>query len=222
MYGLRAIGLPDERRLVLPDDWPEDIHQAQGRHGLSPAPDAHHRHRDLPLRQRAGSEQPTASCRSARCTSPPTNRGTFVCSSMGIIDADYRLFYVHRGMEKLAETRMGYNEVAFLTDRVCGICGFTHSVAYTTSVENAMGIPVPERAKMIRAVLLPEVERLHSHILNIGLSSHFTGFDTGFMQFFRVRRKIHDPGRAADRRPQDLRPQPHWRGTPRHLQGRSH
>ncbi len=65
---------------------------------------------------------------------------------------------------------MGYNEVAFLTDRVCGICGFTHSVAYTTSVENAMGIPVPERAKMIRAVLL-EVERLHSHILNIGLSS---------------------------------------------------
>ena len=40
-----------------------------------------------------------------------------------IIDADYRLFYVHRGMEKLAETRMGYNEVTFLSDRVCGICG---------------------------------------------------------------------------------------------------
>ncbi|MGP4882008.1 hydrogenase large subunit, partial [Klebsiella pneumoniae] len=49
-----------------------------------------------------------------------------------IIDADYRLFYVHRGMEKLAETRMGYNEVTFLSDRVCGICGFAHSTAYTT------------------------------------------------------------------------------------------
>lgn len=56
-----------------------------------------------------------------------------------IVDADYRMFYVHRGMEKLAETRMGYNEVTFLSDRVCGICGFTHSVAYTTSVENALG-----------------------------------------------------------------------------------
>ncbi|STL86362.1 hydrogenase-4 subunit G [Escherichia coli] len=33
--------------------------------------------------------------------------------------------------EKLAETRMGYNEVTFLSDRVCGICGFAHSVAYT-------------------------------------------------------------------------------------------
>lgn len=84
-----------------------------------------------------------------------------------IIDADYRLFYVHRGMEKLAETRMGYNEVTFLSDRVCGICGFAHSTAYTTSVENAMGIQVPERAQMIRAILL-EVERLHSHLLNLG------------------------------------------------------
>ncbi|MEY0160113.1 nickel-dependent hydrogenase large subunit, partial [Providencia manganoxydans] len=92
------------------------------------------------------------------------------------------------GMEKLAETRMGYNEVTFLSDRVCGICGFTHSVAYTTSVENALGIEVPRRAHTIRSILL-EVERLHSHLLNIGLASHFTGFDTGFMQFFRIREK---------------------------------
>ena len=89
-------------------------------------------------------------------------------------------------MEKLAETRMGYNEVTFLSDRVCGICGFAHSTAYTTSVENAMGIQVPERAQTIRAILL-EVERLHSHLLNLGLACHFTGFDSGFMQFFRVR-----------------------------------
>lgn len=83
---------------------------------------------------------------------------------------------------------MGYNEVTFLSDRVCGICGFTHSVAYTTSVENALGIEVPRRAHTIRSILL-EVERLHSHLLNIGLASHFTGFDTGFMQFFRIREK---------------------------------
>ena len=72
---------------------------------------------------------------------------------------------------------MGYNEVTFLSDRVCGICGFAHSTAYTTSVENAMGIQVPERAQMIRAILL-EVERLHSHLLNLGLACHFTGFDS--------------------------------------------
>lgn len=129
----------------------------------------------------------TTSCRLVRCTSldEPGHFRLFV-DGENIIDADYRLFYVHRGMEKLAETRMGYNEVTFLSDRVCGICGFAHSTAYTTSVENAMGIQVPERAQMIRAILL-EVERLHSHLLNLGLACHFTGFDSGFMQFFRVR-----------------------------------
>lgn len=116
----------------------------------------------------------------------PDERRRLFVDGENIIDADYRLFYVHRGMEKLAETRMGYNEVTFLSDRVCGICGFAHSTAYTTSVENAMGIVVPERAQMIRAILL-EVERLHSHLLNLGLACHFTGFDSGFMQFFRVR-----------------------------------
>ncbi|MCO1611126.1 hydrogenase 4 catalytic subunit HyfG, partial [Escherichia coli] len=63
-----------------------------------------------------------------------------------------------------------------------------HSVAYTNSVENALGIEVPQRAHTIRSILL-EVERLHSHLLNLGLSCHFVGFDTGFMQFFRVREK---------------------------------
>ena len=27
MYGLIPVGLPDERRLVLPDDWPEDMYR---------------------------------------------------------------------------------------------------------------------------------------------------------------------------------------------------
>jgi formate hydrogenlyase subunit 5 len=105
-----------------------------------------------------------------------------------IIDADYRMFYVHRGMEKLAETRMGYNEVTFLADRVCGICGYAHSVAYATSIENALGIRAPARGQAIRSILL-ETERLHSHLLNLGLVCHFVGFDSGFMQFFRVREK---------------------------------
>lgn len=45
-------------------------------------------------------------------------------------------------MEKLVETRMGYNEVIFLSDRVCGICGFVYSVVYINSVENVLGIEV--------------------------------------------------------------------------------
>ena len=71
------------------------------------------------------------------------------------------------------------------------IVGYAHSVAYSTSVGNVrygQSKNPPERAQYIRTILL-EVERLHSHLLNLGLACHFVGFDTGFMQFFRVREK---------------------------------
>ncbi|EFB72310.1 hydrogenase large subunit [Providencia rustigianii] len=189
MYGLRPVGLPDERRLVLPDDWPEDLYPLR-------KDTMDYRQRPEPTTDTETYEFINDSKTQSRVvpigplhiTSDEPGHFRLFVDGERIVDADYRMFYVHRGMEKLAETRMGYNEVTFLSDRVCGICGFTHSVAYTSSVENALGIYVPPRAHTIRSVLL-EVERLHSHLLNIGLASHFTGFDTGFMQFFRVREK---------------------------------
>ncbi|GAA0342692.1 hydrogenase large subunit [Morganella psychrotolerans] len=189
MYGLRPVGLPDERRLVLPDDWPDDLYPLRKDtmdYRQRPAPttdtETYQFINDSKVDSRIVPIGPL------HITSDEPGHFRLFVDGERIVDADYRMFYVHRGMEKLAETRMGYNEVTFLSDRVCGICGFTHSVAYTSSVENALGIYVPPRAHTIRTVLL-EVERLHSHLLNIGLASHFTGFDTGFMQFFRVREK---------------------------------
>jgi Ni,Fe-hydrogenase III large subunit/Ni,Fe-hydrogenase III component G len=190
MFGLKAIGLPDQRRLVLPDDWPEDLHplckdSMDYRQRPMPTTETETYAFDNELGNESNRIVPVGPL---HITSDEPGHFRLFVDGEDIVDADYRMFYVHRGMEKLAETRMGYNEVAFLTDRVCGICGFTHSVGYTNSVENALGIEVPARAKMIRTVLL-EVERLHSNMLNVGLSSHFVGFDTGFMQFFRVREK---------------------------------
>ncbi|KIA79657.1 hydrogenase 3 large subunit [Chromobacterium amazonense] len=189
MYGLTPVGIPDERRLVLPDDWPDELYPLRKdamAYNQRPAPttdtetytfvnDAAGVTRDVPLGP-------------LHITSDEPGHFRLFVDGETIVDADYRMFYVHRGMEKLAETRMGYDEVTFLSDRVCGICGFTHSVAYASAVENALGLAVPPRAQMIRSVFL-EVERLHSHLLNLGLASHFVGFDTGFMQFFRVREK---------------------------------
>jgi formate hydrogenlyase subunit 5 len=187
MYGLRPVGLPDERRLVLPDDWPDDLYPLRKDamdYRQRPAPTTDEE--TYPFISEAKESSNIVPIGPLHVTSDEPGHFRLFVDGEDIIDADYRLFYVHRGMEKLAETRMGYNEVTFLSDRVCGICGFTHSVAYTSSVENAMGIVVPERAQMIRSILL-EVERLHSHLLNLGLACHFVGFDSGFMQFFRVR-----------------------------------
>ncbi|WP_318466514.1 hydrogenase large subunit [Photobacterium leiognathi] len=188
MYGLRPVGLPDERRLVLPDDWPEDLHPLRKDamdYRQRPQPTTETYQFDNQLGDDSNRIVPVGPL---HITSDEPGHFRLFVDGEDIVDADYRMFYVHRGMEKLAETRMGYHEVAQLTDRVCGICGFTHSVGYSNTIENALSVDVPFRAKMIRTVLL-EVERLHSHLLNIGLSSHFVGFDSGFMQFFRVREK---------------------------------
>jgi len=189
MFGIQPVGMQDKRRLVLPDDWPPDLHPLR-----KDAMD--YRFRPTPTREEEnyefihvdGEGVVEVPLGPLHMTSDEPGHFRLYMDGEHIVDADYRLFYVHRGMEKLAESRMTYDQITFLTDRICGICGYAHSVAYSTSIERALGIEVPARAQYIRTILL-EVERLHSHLLNLGLACHFVGFDTGFMQFFRVREK---------------------------------
>jgi formate hydrogenlyase subunit 5 len=189
MFGIQPVGMVDKRRLVLPDDWPPDLHPLR-----KDAMD--YRFRPTPTREEEnyefihvdGEGVVEVPLGPLHMTSDEPGHFRLYMDGEHIVDADYRLFYVHRGMEKLAESRMTYDQITFLTDRICGICGYAHSVAYSTSIERALGIEVPARAQYIRTILL-EVERLHSHLLNLGLACHFVGFDTGFMQFFRVREK---------------------------------
>jgi formate hydrogenlyase subunit 5 len=189
MFGLQPVGLPDERRLVLPDDWPEGLYPLRKDtmdYRFRPNPTTENETYDFIDVEGEGIVQVPLG--PLHITSDEPGHFRLYVDGETILDADYRLFYVHRGMEKLAETRLNYDQITFLADRICGICGYAHNVAYTTSVERALGIDVPERAQFIRVILL-EVERLHSHLLNLGLACHFVGFDTGFMQFFRVREK---------------------------------
>jgi formate hydrogenlyase subunit 5 len=189
MFGLQPVGLPDMRRLVLPDDWPADLYPLRKdtmdyRH--RPAPTTEEETYDFIHVEGEGLVQVPLG--PLHITSDEPGHFRLYVDGEHIVDADYRLFYVHRGMEKLAESRLSYDQVTFLADRICGICGYAHNVAYSTSVERALGIEAPLRAQFIRTILL-EVERLHSHLLNLGLACHFVGFDSGFMHFFRVREK---------------------------------
>ncbi|MFZ5911408.1 MAG: NADH-quinone oxidoreductase subunit C [Chloroflexota bacterium] len=189
MFGIQPVGILDERRLVLPDDWPADLYPLRKdtmdyRYRPEPATE-NETYEFINVEGEGIVEVPLGPL---HITSDEPGHFRLYVDGEHIVDADYRLFYVHRGMEKLAETRMTYDQVTFLADRICGICGYAHNVAYSNSIERALNITVPERAHYIRTILL-EVERLHSHLLNLGLACHFVGFDTGFMQFFRVREK---------------------------------
>ncbi len=189
MFGIHPVGIPDERRLVLPDDWPDDLYPLRKDtmdYRYRPEPVVEDENYEFINVEGEGIVQVPLG--PLHMTSDEPGHFRLYVDGEHIVDADYRLFYVHRGMEKLAEGRMNYDQVTFLADRICGICGYAHNVAYSTSIERALEIDVPIRAQYIRTILL-EIERLHSHLLNLGLACHFVGFDTGFMHFFRVREK---------------------------------
>jgi len=189
MFGLRAIGLPDPRRLVLADDWPANLHPLRKdamdyRH--RPDPVDHHDEPDYPFMEPIGSNVLDVPLGPLHITSDEPGHFRLYCDGDTIIDADFRLFYQHRGMEKLAENRMNYDQMGYLAERVCGICGYAHAIACIEAAERAIGLEIPLRAQAMRVICL-EIERLHSHLLNIGLACEVTGNVNAFMHIFRIR-----------------------------------
>jgi len=107
-----------------------------------------------------------------------------------IVAVEPRIGYVHRGIERAAQERTWVKNI-YLFERICGICSFHHSLAYTEGVEALAPFEIPKRAKYLRE-LVAELERIHSHLLWLGLLGHWAGFDTLFMWIWKDREHILD------------------------------
>lgn len=107
-----------------------------------------------------------------------------------IVGVTLRLGYNHRGIEKACEERT-YIQDLYLIERVCGICSHSHSTCFVQAVETIAGVEVPKRALYIRT-LVGELERIHSHLLWLGVAGHEIGFDTLFMYSWRDREIVMD------------------------------
>jgi len=107
-----------------------------------------------------------------------------------VVDIDVQIGYNHRGIEKLSE-RKTFDQSAFVVERICGICSTSHPYAYTEAVEDIADIAVPQRAQYIRTIIA-EGERIHSHLLWLGLAGHFLGYNTVYMWAWKLREEILD------------------------------
>lgn len=107
-----------------------------------------------------------------------------------VTKVDPRLGYVHRGIEKSAESR-SYVQDIYLVERVCGICNPCHAYGFVGAVEKILKTDVPERAKYLRVIAL-ELNRLHSHLLTLGHAGLEIGYETLFQYFWRDREPIMD------------------------------
>jgi Ni,Fe-hydrogenase III large subunit/Ni,Fe-hydrogenase III component G len=188
LIGIEPIGHPYLKRLVLPDGWPDDVHPLRKDFAWNEVPEQFDPDREFKF------DEPPEGCTVIPfgpfhpTLDEPAHFRLYVEGEM-VRGCEYRGFMVHRGIEKLAESVLSYNDIPMLAERICGICGCVHNVTYAQSVENAVGMKVPPRAEYIRTIML-ELERLHSHLLWVGLACHIVGFDTLFMQSFRIREPI--------------------------------
>jgi NADH-quinone oxidoreductase subunit D len=103
---------------------------------------------------------------------------------------DVRLGYNHRGIEKLCESRT-YDQIPFVIERICGICSTSHPFASVRAMEDIFPMEVPRRARYIRTIIA-EGERIHSHLLWLGLAGHFLGYNTVYMWAWKLREEILD------------------------------
>lgn len=107
-----------------------------------------------------------------------------------VIEAIPALGYVHRGLEKLVDLK-DFNQTIYIVERVCGICSFMHSMAYTRGMEEMMNVVIPERAEYLRTIWA-EIARVQSHLLWLGLLADAFGFESLFMESWKWREKILD------------------------------
>ncbi len=112
------------------------------------------------------------------------------CDGEIVRDIKWETGYNHRGIEKLSESKT-FDQVFFLVERVCGICSTSHPFAFANCMEEIAGVEVPDRAKYIRTII-GEMERIHSHLLWVGLAGHFLGYNTLFMWAWKYREPVLD------------------------------
>lgn len=98
--------------------------------------------------------------------------------------------YLHTGVEKECETRT-YLQMFTLIARLDYLSGPSEEHAFAQTVEQLMNIEVPERAQIIRVILL-ELARIQSHLLWLGTSALELNMSSVFMYAFVEREKILD------------------------------
>jgi NADH-quinone oxidoreductase subunit D len=107
-----------------------------------------------------------------------------------VVHADPHIGLLHRGTEKLAETRTWLQTVPYL-DRLDYVSMMCNEHAYCLAIEKLLGVEVPIRAQYIR-VMMDEVTRILNHLLNIGTHALDIGAMTMVLYTFREREDLMD------------------------------
>jgi len=187
--GFKIEGLDESDRLFIPDDWPSDVYPLRSDFAVEQAaPVSGSRIDEIPEQGMLTGNTFVIPIGPQHPALKEPGHFQFTVDGEIVTGAKMRLGYAHRGIEKAAESRSWYQNL-YLFERVCGICSHTHAMAYCMGVENLAQVEAPPRAHAIRE-LVAGLERIHSHLLWLGVAAHEAGFDTLFMYSWRDRETV--------------------------------
>jgi NADH-quinone oxidoreductase subunit D len=107
-----------------------------------------------------------------------------------VINVENVMGYLHRGMEKIAESRT-YTQFIPYTDRLDYLASALNNWAYVGVVEKLLELEVPEKAEYMR-VILGELQRIANHLVYLASFSLDLNGYTPWMYMFRDRERILD------------------------------
>jgi Ni,Fe-hydrogenase III large subunit/Ni,Fe-hydrogenase III component G len=186
LFGLRLEGHPNPRRCALHDDWPE-VYPLRKDFGLKTAlpPFSGERHKFREVEGEGVFQVPVGPVH-AGIIEP----GHFLFSVAGepVLYLQIRLFYTHKGTEKLFEN-LPISHGVCLAESISGDSSFAHATAFCHAIERAAGVDAPPRARAIRSICL-ELERIYNHIADIGAIATDVAFVVANAQAMRLKEKV--------------------------------
>ncbi len=186
LFGVEPIGHPAPRRLVLHQHWPEGWHpMRRGAPASVPMAEDSASYPFVEVQGPGVYEIPVGPVH-AGLIEP----GHFRFSVVGetILKMKARLWFVHKGMERLFEG-MDIVSAVGLAEKVSGDSAVGHSLAFCRAVEEALGVAVSPRAEELRVVLL-ELERLYNHVADIGALCNDVGFGLAQARALTLRERL--------------------------------
>ncbi|HOW65647.1 MAG TPA: NADH-quinone oxidoreductase subunit C [Candidatus Paceibacterota bacterium] len=186
LFGLKLVGHPNPRRCALHDDWPE-VYPLRKDFALGTVlpPFEGERHKFRKVEGEGVFQVPVGPVH-AGIIEP----GHFLFSVAGepVLYLQLRMFYVHKGTEKLFES-LPVSAGVRLAESISGDSSFAHATAFCHAVERAADGRAPARARVMRSVCL-ELERLYNHIADLGAISTDVAFVTAHMHAMRLKERI--------------------------------
>jgi Ni,Fe-hydrogenase III large subunit/Ni,Fe-hydrogenase III component G len=171
-FGLKAVGHPNPRRVALHDNWP-DVHILRKDFPLETVlpPFEGERHIYRPALGEGVFQVPVGPVHAGIIEPGHFN---FAVAGEPILYLQLRMFYTHKGTEKLFE-KLPIHRAVFLAESISGDSSFSHGTAFCQAIERAAGMEVPQRALIMRTILL-ELERICNHVADIGAIATDVGF----------------------------------------------